>query len=65
MPSTTVLLVTGASLDVEGSIEDVAKEIENAMRSSAGAVAWCRQSGTGAAIALNPSHVVTLTPTNQ
>jgi hypothetical protein len=56
------MLVTGEQLEVEGSLEDVTKAIENATRSSAGALAWFTETGSGEGLALNPAHVVTVRP---
>ena len=39
MATTTVLLSTGDQLEVEGSIDEVIKELENAARSSSGTLA--------------------------
>jgi len=54
-----LLLVTGETIDVAGVLEDVAKELENATRSSAGALAWFNQAADGR-MAVNPAHVVTI-----
>jgi len=61
-PSTILLLSTGATLEVEGSPEDVEKPLQNAVRSSPGTLAWLKDADTGEAIAVNPGHVVTLAP---
>jgi hypothetical protein len=58
--TTNLLLVTGEALELDGSLESVAKQIENATRSSAGALAWFTDSSTGETIAINPAHVVTI-----
>ena len=56
MPTTELLLVTGEKIEVAGALEDVAKELENAARSSAGALAWFDQ-GANDRLAVNPVHV--------
>jgi hypothetical protein len=61
-PSTRVLFSTGDSLDVEGTIEEVEKPLQNAARSSPGTLAWLQDADTGESICVNPVHVVTLTP---
>jgi hypothetical protein len=60
--STRLLLSTGDSLEVEGTIQDVEKPLQNAVRSSPGTLAWLKDAGTGEAVCVNPAHVVTLTP---
>jgi hypothetical protein len=52
--------MTGEALEVDGALETVAKQLEDAARSSAGALAWFTESSTGEKIGLNPVHVVTL-----
>jgi hypothetical protein len=60
--STRVLLSTGDSLEVAGTIEAVEKPLQNAVRSSPGTLAWLKDADTGESICVNPVHVVTLTP---
>jgi hypothetical protein len=62
MPTTRLLLVTGAQLEVEGSIEDVAKELENAARNSAGTLAWLTEAANRQALGVNAAWVVTVRP---
>jgi hypothetical protein len=54
------MLMTGEALEVDGSLEHVAKQLEDAARSSAGALAWFSESATGEKVGLNPVHVVML-----
>ena len=61
-PTTKLLLVTGVELDVQGSIEDVAKALENAARSSAGTLAWLQPTSDEPQLGVNPAHVMTVTP---
>jgi hypothetical protein len=56
--STTLLLVTGAELDLEGSPEEVAKVLEDASRSTSGTLAWLRERATKAPLGVNPAQVV-------
>jgi hypothetical protein len=58
---TKLLLATGDALEVTGGVEVVAKQVEDASRSSAGALAWFEQSD-GGRIAVNPAHVVAIQP---
>jgi hypothetical protein len=62
MPTTKLLLATGDHLEVEGTIEEAIKELENAARSSAGTLAMLRQPETGELLAVNAAQVVTVRP---
>jgi len=64
MTATKVLLVTGETIEVAGTLKDVAKQVEDASRSSAGALAWFERTG-GGHLALNPAHVVALRPEDE
>jgi hypothetical protein len=55
---TVILLATGDQVEVEGSVDEVVKELENAARSSAGTLARLARSGGGEVFALNAAHVV-------
>jgi hypothetical protein len=57
--ATRLLLVTGDAIEVAGPLEEVAKQIEDASRSSAGALAWFERTA-GGRLAVNPAHVVAL-----
>jgi hypothetical protein len=58
--TTTLLLATGETLEVEGPLEEIAKQLENAARSSAGTLAWFSQAEAHERLGLNPAHVVLL-----
>jgi hypothetical protein len=58
MATTTLLLATGETLEVTGPLDRVAKELENAARSSAGSLAWLEEAPEGERFGVNPSHVV-------
>jgi hypothetical protein len=60
MATTRLLLSTGDRLDVEGSIDGVVKELENAARSSSGTLARLTLSETGEPLAINGAHVVAI-----
>jgi hypothetical protein len=55
---TRLLLVTGDELEVDGSIDEVVKELENSVRSSAGTLARFTHAESGEPLALNAAHVV-------
>ena len=60
MATTKLLLVTGEQLEVEGTVEDAAKALENAARSSAGTLAWLEETATEEVLGVNPAQVVTV-----
>jgi hypothetical protein len=62
MPTTKLLLATGDELDVDGSLEEVAKALENAARSSAGTLARLTQAETGEPVAVNTTQIVAVRP---
>lgn len=53
--------MTGETIEVAGALKEVAKQIEDASRSSAGALAWFERPD-GGRLAVNPAHVVSLQP---
>jgi len=57
---TTVVFATGGTLDVAASLEQVAKQLENAARSSAGTLAWFDEAAGGDRLGVNPAHVVSI-----
>jgi hypothetical protein len=62
MATTKLLLATGDRLEVEGSLGEVVKELENAARSSAGTLAQLTQAETGEPVAINVAQVVMIGP---
>lgn len=60
--TTRILFSTGDTLDVEGSIQDVEKPLQNAARSGSGTLAWLNEASSGEPVCVNPVHVVTLAP---
>jgi hypothetical protein len=57
--TTRLLLVTGEWVAVNGATEEVARQLEDASRSSTGTLAWLKDED-GERFGLNPSHVVVL-----
>ena len=61
---TRILLTTGEQLEVDASVDEVVKELENAARSSAGTLARLTQSDNGEPVAVNAAHVVLVRPSD-
>jgi hypothetical protein len=61
---TRILLTTGDQLEVDASVDEVVKELENAARSSAGTLARLTQSDSGEPVAVNAAHVVFVRPSD-
>ena len=59
---TRILLATGDQLEVDASVDEVVKALENAARSSAGTLARLTLTGSGEPVALNAAHVVLVRP---
>ena len=59
---TRIHLATGEQLEVDGPIDDVLKQLENAARSSAGTLARLTEAASGDALAVNAAHVVLVRP---
>jgi hypothetical protein len=62
MASTKLLLVTGDQLEIDATLDEVVKELENAARSSAGTLARLTQAETGEPVAVNATQVVAVRP---
>lgn len=60
MADTTLLLATGQTLELSGAPEEVANQLENAARSSAGTMAWFVETSTGQRLGVNPGQVVSV-----
>ena len=60
MATTRLLLATGEALEVAGDLDEVAKQLENAARSSAGTLAWLELAANAERFGVNPGHVVTI-----
>ena len=64
MTGTRLLLATGDAIAVAGGVDEVAKQVEDASRSSAGALAWFELNAEGR-VAVNPAHVVAIRPQDE
>jgi hypothetical protein len=62
MASTVLLLVTGAQLEVQGPMSDVAKALENAARSGAGTAAGLTDASSREPVGVYTAHVVSIRP---
>jgi hypothetical protein len=62
MATTKLLLTTGDHLEVDASLEEVVKELENASRSSVGTLARLTEAETGEPVAVNATQVVVVRP---
>jgi hypothetical protein len=62
MATTKLLLATRDQLEVDGSIDEVVKALENAARSSVGTLARLKQAETGEPVAVNATQVVAVRP---
>jgi hypothetical protein len=62
MATTKLLLATGDQLEVETSLTEVVKELENASRSSVGTLARLTEAETGEPVAVNATQVVLVRP---
>jgi hypothetical protein len=62
MATTKLLLSTGDHLEVDASLEEVVKELENASRSSVGTLARLTEAETGEPVAVNATQVVVVRP---
>ena len=58
--STELLFTTGEPLAVRGTLGDVLKALQDAVRSSPGSLALLTDATTGEQIGVNPTHVVTV-----
>ena len=58
MTTTNLLLATGETLHIDGVVDQVAKALENAARSSAGTLAWLEEAGSDERLGVNPAQVV-------
>jgi len=57
MATTKLLLITGDQLEVVGAVEEVAKLLENAARSTSGTLAWLTDQVTREQVGVNAAQV--------
>ena len=60
MATTKLLLATGDLVEVDATVDEVVKALEDAARSSPGTLARLRVSETGEPLAVNATQVVTV-----
>jgi hypothetical protein len=61
MATTRLLLTTGEWVAVNGAADEVARQLEDASRSTTGSLAWLKDED-GDPIGVSPSHVVMVRP---
>ena len=54
------MLATGETVEVHGSLDEVAKQLEDATRSGAGTFAWLEEVAGGERVGVKPAHVVSI-----
>ena len=64
MANTTISLVTGETLEVAGSLDQVGKRLEDASRSGAGTFAWLEDAASGEQVGVRSAHVVLIRQTD-
>ena len=55
-----IRLVSGDVFTVEGTVEEVEKELSDAARSGQARLAWFKENGTDSPVGVNPAHVTAL-----
>lgn len=55
-----ITTLTGDVISVDGSLDEVEKELSDAARSGSSRFAWFTDKGTGERVGVNPDHVVSL-----
>lgn len=60
MDHAEIKTVNGDVIAVEGSLNEVEKELSDAARSGRSRFAWLTETGTGRRIGVNPDHVTSL-----
>jgi len=55
-----IRLVSGDVFTVEGTVEEVEKELSDAARSGQARLAWFKEQGTDGPVGVNPAHVTAL-----
>ena len=62
VPCTEIRLLSGDVFTVEGNTDDVERALSDAARSGQSRLAWLRDCDKGHPIGINPTHVITLRP---
>jgi len=62
MATTKLHLITGDQIEVTGAVEDVAKALENAARSTSGTLAWLTDPATDERLGVNAAQVAMIRP---
>jgi len=62
MATTKLLLITGDQIEVTGAVDEVAKTLENAARSTSGTLAWLTDQGTDQPLGVNAAQVAMVRP---
>jgi hypothetical protein len=60
LDTTEMTLITGERYEVQGSLEEVESTILAAARGSIMQLAWLTDRASGAAVGINPAHIVSL-----
>ena len=55
-----IRLVSGDVFTVEGTVEEVEKELSDAARSGQARLGWFKEQGTDDPVGVNPAHVIAL-----
>jgi hypothetical protein len=56
--TTRLVMVTGEALLVDGSVDEIGRLLQDAARSTSGALAWLEAGGEK--LGVNPAHVITV-----
>lgn len=64
MSHAEIKMIDGDVLDVEGSLDEVEKELSDAARSGRSRFAWLTAVATGERIGVKPDHVVSIRLSN-
>lgn len=60
MPATELILITGDHYEIDGSAEEVERQLLDASRGSLLELVWLSESETGRALGVNPAHIVAI-----
>jgi hypothetical protein len=65
MSHAEVRMINGDVIGVEGSLDEVEKELSDTARSGSSRLAWLTAVGTGERIGVKPDHVVSIRKSNR